>query len=221
MKLNAIPYKDGYIFVDETAEIKQADEGYFVYINTDNVYFTKGVHFLRPFNKEKDHFNLFHPDKNSDKSSYVVLKQDKQTNDFGTGYKFCNVKYLTKVVAQTDNILLTDVPIVELTDNWNLALRKMRDNKEFDDKFDTKTLEFIYAFQMGYKANQQLYTIEDIMKAIVYGHDKSTANEYLSRTLSNSNEFIKSLEPKLTSIEVSTETYQKDGKTHLKLINQN
>lgn len=35
--------------------------------------------------------------------------------------------------------------------DWKTALRSMRDNDKFDDKFDTKTLEFVYAFQMGYK----------------------------------------------------------------------
>ena len=38
-------------------------------------------------------------------------------------------------------------------EDWKTALRRMRDNDEFDDKFNTKTLEFIYAFQMGFKAN--------------------------------------------------------------------
>ena len=35
---------------------------------------------------------------------------------------------------------------------WQLELRKMRKEDSFDDKFDTKNLAFIYAFQMGYKA---------------------------------------------------------------------
>ena len=38
----------------------------------------------------------------------------------------------------------------EETKPWQLELRKMRKEDSFDDKFDTKTLEFIYAFQMGY-----------------------------------------------------------------------
>lgn len=36
--------------------------------------------------------------------------------------------------------------------DWQFALRKMRDMKKFDDKYNTKTLEFVYAFQMGFKA---------------------------------------------------------------------
>jgi hypothetical protein len=37
------------------------------------------------------------------------------------------------------------------SDNWKTVLRKMWNNNEFDDKF-RKTLEFSYAFQMGFKA---------------------------------------------------------------------
>ena len=41
---------------------------------------------------------------------------------------------------------------IQIEEKWPEALRRMRDNDEFDDKFNTHTLEFIYAFQMGYKA---------------------------------------------------------------------
>jgi hypothetical protein len=46
------------------------------------------------------------------------------------------------------------VPIGEV-DAWKLELRRMRTSDEFDDKFDTKTLEFVYAFQMGFRAAQK------------------------------------------------------------------
>ena len=37
------------------------------------------------------------------------------------------------------------------------------------------------------------FTEEDIKKAILYGHDKSTGGEYLSRVLRDSGEFINTL----------------------------
>lgn len=92
----------GYL---ETEEIKQADEGYYVYVMTDNVYFTKGIHLLQPFNTVKDHFGLFHPDKNFEKSSYVVIKIDKEVQNpkqYDNGNCFCNVKYIKKVICSTN-----------------------------------------------------------------------------------------------------------------------
>ena len=90
------------LLIDETAKIQQADEGYYVYIETDNMYFTKGVHLLQPFNTVKDHFNLFHPERNFEKSSYVVIKIDKEVQNpkqYDNGNCFCNVKYISKVLA--------------------------------------------------------------------------------------------------------------------------
>ena len=42
--------------------------------------------------------------------------------------------------------------VTESEETWQQALRRMRDNDEFDDKFETTNLAFAYAFQMGFKA---------------------------------------------------------------------
>ena len=44
-----------------------------------------------------------------------------------------------------------------------------------------------------YHNNDKKFTLDNIKKAIIYGHDKSTEGEYLSRVLKNSDEFIQSL----------------------------
>ena len=50
---------------------------------------------------------------------------------------------------------------IQIEEKWPEALRRMRDNDEFDDKFNTHTLEFIYAFQMGYKATLKQKKLSD------------------------------------------------------------
>jgi hypothetical protein len=110
--------------------IKQADEGYYVYLSSANVYFTKGIHLLEPFNNEKDHFGLFYPKQANDFSQYVTIKQDIETADIGNGYKFCNVKYFKRIIAQSPNLYIPNIHYVEaeehvehlakqfITDEW-------------------------------------------------------------------------------------------------------
>jgi len=69
-------------------------------------------------------------------------------------------------------------------ESWQQALRRMRDNDEFDDKFDPKNLVFIYAFQMGYRASHpQEQEKEDVYVETFYWESSLTKQPEEGRTV--------------------------------------
>jgi hypothetical protein len=137
----------------------------------------------------------------------------------------------SKIIAQTPNLNLEGIPYVELEDDVEKlmydAIQKARGN-------DFKTFYELAVKNCSevYKAQPKKYTEDDLRKAIA---EARMSGQGLSKLTDN--EIIKSLQPKIESVEIETTislykgngtygteipiTYQRDGRTYLKVTKIN
>lgn len=87
-------------------------------------------------------------------TTYFVMGVDRYKQEWKGWYKGENLKGSNHI---GNCEILLPVPNTKIVNgNASDVLREMRDKKLFDDKFNTHTLEFIYAFTMGFNCSPNL-----------------------------------------------------------------
>jgi hypothetical protein len=187
--------------------------------------------------KEGDWVWYHHPKQDLDMSSvHKVINPNHSLHEpshrvhFDTGFGV--IEGCLKIIAQTSNLNLKGVPFIELEEDVERLFEEHGISKQ-DER--SKLL-----FLKGYKAAQpKKYTEDDLRKAIA---EARMSGQGLSKLTDN--EIIKSLQPKIESVEVETTqenlgevfngrsshimwgdikpiTYQKDGRTFLRVTKIN
>jgi len=226
--LKCIDYQQGKILVDEQAEIKEGDWVWY-----------------------------HHPKQDLDMSSvHKVINPNHSLHEpshrvhFDTGFGV--IEGCLKIIAQTSNLNIEGIPVVEVEEGVEkLSNNHFKDYWKKEDGTEMKGDEIsaeqmagylceVSAFIAGYKAAQpKKYTEDDLRKAIA---EARMSGQGLSKLTDN--EIIKSLQPKIESVEVETTqenlgevfngrsshimwgdikpiTYQKDGRTFLRVTKIN
>jgi hypothetical protein len=227
MKLKAIPYQSGYIFVDENAEIKEGD--YVWYHHPKQDFDMASIH------------KVINPNYSLHEPSHRV--------HFDTGFGV--IEGCKKIIAQTPNLNLEGIPFIELEEDCSLEKAKQFAEKYFDSlhaeypKGGLVSIKELISvllvgvecgYKFGTKAQPKQYTEEQVRFAI-----KAAKGLVVPLQNKSADDIVRSLQPKIESIEVETEwkgnstnqgfemkglstdgewfykTYQKDGKTYLKV----
>jgi len=87
------------------------------------------------------------------RNTHYILQQ---YNDMGYDERWEAHEWIEVDIKTLEMISPAASPVSDAVDangkTWQEVLRFMRDNDLFDDKYDSKNLNFIYAFQMGFKS---------------------------------------------------------------------
>jgi hypothetical protein len=139
-----------------------------------------------------------------------------------------------KIIAQTPNLNIEGIPFIELEEDVDEKIIPVFEWLLNKSEFNEEQKEFIqYALTQCYKAAQpKKYTEDDLRKAIGLATSLIQGVDVIAFTYPTE-VIIKLLQPKIVSVEVVMHlsdkgengfeyvTYQKDGKTYLKVIKIN